>query len=402
MGIFDKFKKKKDIINNKSLGEIVKKESKVMKIANYMLSDVRKVELKDNVKSLAINKLFDISSISISTAEKLKSIAEQNPKSSDKLYRITNLGKNDSLKAMKDGETFWGAIKRGDGKSTMAKLKEYTPNDQIAIDSTLIMMSAVLIEIESELVEIKELSKKIYTFLEHEKESEIEADMEILNKSINEYRYNLGDEKYMINNHKQVMDIKRTASKNILFYKKKIKDNLSKNRLFTTNGSMNSMIEEIKKEFKYYRLSVYTYAFSTLMEIMLIGNFKSEYLASKKNELYELNNEYTDIVNKALEYAKKNANKSIESNVLSGIGNAGKAIGNLAEKVKVKKVDTWLNEKGDNLKQTGQSIKDDFITKFDDIKDTNTDLFVEQIEKIDTIYNKTSEIYFDKENIYFV
>ena len=217
MGIFDKFKKKKDIINNKSLGEIVKKESKVMKIANYMLSDVRKVELKDNVKSLAINKLFDISSISISTAEKLKSIAEQNPKSSDKLYRITNLGKNDSLKAMKDGETFWGAIKRGDGKSTMAKLKEYTPNDQIAIDSTLIMMSAVLIEIESELVEIKELSKKIYTFLEHEKESEIEADMEILNKSINEYRYNLGDEKYMINNHKQVMDIKRTASKNIIF-----------------------------------------------------------------------------------------------------------------------------------------------------------------------------------------
>ena len=71
-----------------------------------------------------------------------------------------------------------------------------------------------------ELGEIKELSKKIFSFLEHEKESEIESDLEILNRSISDFRFNLEDEKYLINNHKQVMDIKRTANKNMLFYKK--------------------------------------------------------------------------------------------------------------------------------------------------------------------------------------
>ena len=85
------------------------------------------------------------------------------------------------------------------------------------------------------------------------------------------------------------MDIKRTASKNMLFYKKEIEDDLSKNKLFTTSSSMNSIMDEIVKKFKYYRLSLYIYAFSTYIEVFLTGNYKSDYLLYKSNELNELN-----------------------------------------------------------------------------------------------------------------
>ena len=325
---------------------------------------------------------------------------EKNPKSSGNLYRITNLGKNDSLKAMRDGKTFWGSIKKSDGTSTMAKLKEVDPNSVMALDPTIMMMSVALAGIEAELGEIKEMTKKIFSFLEHEKESEIESDLEILNRSISDFRFNLENEKYLVNNHKQVMDIKRTANKNILFYRKEIKDDLSKDKLFTTSNSVNSIINEIQKKIRYYRLSLYIYSFSTFMEILLLGNYKSDYLLSKKNELDELNNEYSNEFNNALEYVKKNANKSLEVNVLSGLGNAGKAIGGLAEKAKIKNIDSWLNEKGDNLKQSGQNIKDDFATKFDNLKESNSKLFINQIEKVDCIYNKTKDIYFNNENIY--
>ena len=75
-------------------------------------------------------------------------------------------------------------------------------------------------------------------------------------------------------------------------------------------------------------------------------------------------------------------------------------IGNLAEKAKVKNVNIWLNEKGDNLKQSGQDIKDNFVNKFDEIKESNSKPFINQIEKVDIIYNRTKEIYFDNKNIY--
>ena len=404
MGIFDKFKKKNEVVEQKEDQVINDEDSKenysLVKMNNYMLSDVRKESLSNNTYSLSLSKLSEISPITVSTANNIKTIMEQNPKTSGNLYRITNLGKNDSLKAMRDGKTFWGSIKKSDGSSTMAKLKEVNPNNVMALDPTVMMMSVALAGIEQELGEIKELNKQIFSFLEHEKESEIESDLEILNRSISDFRFNLEDEKYLINNHKQVMDIKRTANKNMLFYKKEIKDDLSKDKLFTTNNSMNSIIEDIQKKFRYYRLSLYIYSFSTFMEILLLGNYKNDYLLSKKEELDELDNEYSEVFNNALEYVKKNANKSLEGNVLSGLGSAGKAIGNLAEKVKIKNVDNWLNEKGDNLKQSGQNIKDDFATKFDDIKESNSRPFINQIEKVDCIYNKTKEIYFDKENIY--
>jgi len=404
MGIFDKFKKKNEIVEqkeNKIINEEDNKENySLVEMNNYMLSDVRKEALSNNTYSLSLSKLSEISPITVSTANNIKTIMEQNPKISGQLYRITNLGKNDSLKAMRDGKTFWGSIKKSDGSSTMAKLKEVNSNKIMALDPTVMMMSVALAGIEQELGEIKELSKKIFSFLEHEKESEIESDLEILNRSISDFRFNLEDEKYLINNHKQVMDIKRTANKNMLFYKKEIKDDLSKDKLFTTNNSMNSIIEDIQKKFRYYRLSLYIYSFSTFMEILLLGNYKNDYLLNKKKELDELDNEYSDVFNNALDYVKKNANKSLEGNVLSGLGSAGKAIGNLAEKVKIKNVDNWLNEKGDNLKQSGQNIKDDFATKFDDMKESNSKPFINQIEKVDCIYNKTKEIYFDKENIY--
>ena len=404
MGIFDKFKKKNEVVEQKEDQVINDEDSKgnysLVEMNNYMISDVRKESLSNNTYSLSLSKLSEISPITVSTANNIKTIMEQNPKTSGSLYRITNLGKKDSLKAMRDGKTFWGSIKKSDGSSTMAKLKEVNPNNVMALDPTVMMMSVALAGIEQELEEIKELSKQIFSFLEHEKESEIESDLEILNRSISDFRFNLEDEKYLINNHKQVMDIKRTANKNMLFYKKEIKDDLSKDKLFTTNNSMNSIIGDIQKKFRYYRLSLYIYSFSTFMEILLLGNYKNDYLLSKKEELDELDNEYSEVFNNALEYVKKNANKSLEGNVLSGLGSAGKAIGNLAEKVKIKNVDNWLNEKGDNLKQSGQNIKDDFATKFDDIKESNSRPFINQIEKVDCIYNKTKEIYFDKENIY--
>ncbi len=404
MGIFDKFKKKNEIVEQKENQVINVEENKenysLVEMNNYMLSDVRKETLNNNTYSLSLSKLSEISPITVSTANNIKTIIEQNPKTSGNLYRITNLEKNDSLKTMRDGKTFWGAIKKEDGSSTMAKLKEVKSNNAITLDPTIMMMSVALVSIEQELGEIKELSKKIYSFLEHEKESEIESDLEILNRSIGDFRFNLEDEKYLINNHKQVMDIKRTSNKNMLFYKKEIKDYLSKDKLFTTNNSLNSIVLDIQKKFRYYRLSLYIYSFSTFMEILLLGNYKTDYLLNKKNELDELDNEYLEVFNKALEYVKKNANKSLEGNVLTGLGSAGKAIGNLAEKVKIKNVDNWLNEKGDNLKQSGQNIKNDFITKFEEMKESNSKPFINQIEKFDSIYNKTKEIYFDKENIY--
>ena len=101
-----------------------------------------------------------------------------------------------------------------------------------------------------------------------------------------------------------------------------------------------------------------------------------------------------------LNYIENSANKSLEGNLLSGIGSAGKVIGNFAEKVKKKNIDNCFNDKGNKLQLTGQNIKDNYVIRFKEIENLHLDPFIDQLDMMDRIYNKTKEIYFDSEYIY--
>ena len=396
MGIFENLKKKEE---TEELKETINLDDMSLEeLNNYILSDVRKNDINGDFDIFPIDKLVELSPVLGEIADNISSVNKANPTKNSKMYKVTNL-KGGNLVSNKKGDIYGSIIKK-DGTKTMAKFKEVNPNNVTkALNPELLMMTVALSGIEAELGEIKEISKNIMSFLEHDKESEIEADLDILHKSMKEYKYNLNDDTFIKNIHKQIMDIERTQNKNMLFYKKELTDVLTKRNLITTNMSMNSIIKTIKDKFKYYRLSLYIYAYATFSEVIILKNSDTNYLLTKKEELEDLIKDYEKVFNDALDYIKKNASKSLEGNVLSGIGTAGKAIGNLAEKVKVKSVDNWLNEKGDNLKQSGQNIKDDYAKKFEDVKDTYIEKFITGIDRMYNA-NKSNEIYFDDENVY--
>lgn len=84
------------------------------------------------------------------------------------------------------------------------------------------MMAVALFSIEQQLGEISEMQKQILSFLEIEKESEIEADVETIFSIASKYKLNWDNEHFVASNHKMVLDIQRTARKNMLSYEKKV------------------------------------------------------------------------------------------------------------------------------------------------------------------------------------
>ena len=133
------------------------------------------------------------------------------------LYRLANAGVGDTLKVAKDGN-FWGAFKRTDGSSKFVKLQSADPLTQtstvtLPIDPATMMMAAALFSIEQKLGDIEAMQRQILSFLEIEKESEIEADVETLVDMIHKYKYNWDNEHYLQSSHKMVLDMQRTARK---------------------------------------------------------------------------------------------------------------------------------------------------------------------------------------------
>lgn len=358
--------------------------SSILEDANYTLSTIKKSELEENSFTFDLENLAKIND----EFKKFASIFQKKDNKGENLYQINNL---------KDPKAIISFFNDPKNKNNIKHL------NKMGFNPATIMIAISLSEIEKEIIEIKSICNNILSFLENDKESEIEADVKTLIRVITEYKYNWQDEQYINNNHKLVMDIKRTGMKNINFYQKQIYENMKKKNIFMTNKTINYNQNELEKNFSYYRLSLYVYSFATFLEIMLLENFQKEYLLSKKEELETLSNEYINNYQEALKYVKKEANKSIQGNLLSSISSAGKAIGDLSEKIQVikdKKIDTWFNKNSDNIKNISQNMKNNFSLKFEEMNNPNTKIFIDKIKFINDIYNNVKNIYFDNKKLY--
>ena len=319
------------------------------------------------------------------------------------LYRLLNDGGN-GLKQAKGG-FLWGATQESKmGKFTQVDSVTQTVKTTMPIDPTKMMMAVALASIEKQLDDIKETQRQILLFLETEKESEIEADVETLVSVINKYKYNWDNEQYIRSNHKLILDIQRTARKNMISYQKTVADILNSNQLIVAQSAVKSTLNDLLKKFKYYRLSLYSYALASFLEIMLSKNFKEEYVAEIKSEIEKQSFDYRELYDKCSAHLEKMTTSSIETNVMKGIGNASRAVGGFLGGISFLKgsVDNFLRDSADNLTKNANSIEAETVAQFNEVSSPSTKVFVDRIDDIIRIYNHTEVIYFDKDLIYLV
>ena len=202
-----------------------------------------------------------------------------------------------------------------------------------------------------------------------------------------------------------VLDLQRTARKNMLSYQKKVSEALESKSLVVAQSQVSASLKNLQKMFKYYRLSLYTFSLASLIEIMLSGNFKEEYIAGIKTEIETLSTEYRDLYQNCSVYLEKKSGVAIERNLLKGIGSASKAVGKFIGKIPVVKegpVDEFLQDSGAHLKNSAEDMELNVLHSFAALSNPETRLFIDKMDDMIRIYNHTAEICFDKNQIYLV
>lgn len=378
-------------------------------LTEEMLEDARKSINLKNTLSLPIEELSMLGASISSLVPAFNTITQTTSLPTDGLYKIANAALGDTLKMAKNGNA-WGAMKTIKGKSKMVQLKEVgsltaTTKTVLPIDPATIIVAMMLYSIEKDIKEISETQKKILSFLEVENESQIEADVETLMEIVNNYKYNWDKELVIANSHNVIMDIKNRSRKNILAFQKKLTNEVSKKQLLTSQGKINSTLADLLKKFKYYRLSIYIFSLASLMEIMLSGNFKEEYIENTKNEIEKLSSKYRDYFNEASLYIEKISKNGVEANLFKGIGLAGKTAGKFIGNIPLIKkgpVDEFLKAKGENLYNDAQEIEKNLVRNFAALANPGTRMLIGKIEDLNYIYNRTNQICFNKDSIFFL
>ena len=161
---------------------------------------------------------------------------------------------------------------------------------------------------------------------------------------------------------------------------------------------------KIRKEYQ-TMLSLYTFSLSSLLEIMLSGNFKEEYITGIKEEIESLSMTYRDLYGKCSEYLERLGNSALEANLLKGIGSASNAVGRLIgsiPKIKDGQVDEFLQDSGERLKNNAVGMERNVVKAFAEISNPGTGVFTEKMRDMILIYNHTAEICFDDKQIYLI
>ena len=167
--------------------------------------------------------------------------------------------------------------------------------------------------------------------------------------------------------------------------------------------AVNAAIMGLGKLFSQYRMALYEFAFASFLEVMLLGNFRQAYLDQVAEKVREYNQHYQIQFSKCHDMIKKFSAESVETKVLAGIGNAGKALGKLISSVPVLAqgpVDQWLQNSGEKLLQSNDEKIARTVSMFTAEEKIGSEIFIDSIKNVGVISNQTKAIMFDGDALY--
>ena len=384
-------------------------QNELCQVTDALLMDGGAAPARYRTMSVPITSLTSLGAAVSSMVPALRTVTETTTVNMQGLYTLANASVGDTLKVAKNGN-FWGAFKTVDGKSKFAQLQQAGPIDAstvttLPVNPATMMMAVALHSIEQKLDKIEETQQRIVDCLICEKESEIETDMQILSGIISKYKFNWDNERYVTNNHKQVLDIQCRERKNMIVYQKQILSLPEKKQLFVAQNDVESALADLQKKFKYYRMALCTYSLASLLEIMLGGNFKEEYISEVKTEIEQLALDYRNCFDKASVCLEKLGSTAIDAKFMKGLGAAEQSVGKFIGTVPVVRrgsVDELLQKKGARLALRANGLEEKAVREFAALGNPETSIITERMQDMIQIYNHTERICFDRERIYLV
>lgn len=309
--------------------------------------------------------------------------------------------KDKQMMQFHDGSGFLGSLGTNTGQVGGGQAV-LTP---LPVNPAMLFMAATLSQIESKLNDIQELQKEMMDFLKAKEKANLKGDINTLADVLEQYKFNWNNEKYKINKHILVQDIRKDAEQSIVLYQDQICKKLSKKGFLIMDRDVKAQVQKLKEELKDYQLALYTYAFASFLEIMLLENFDAPFLESVKKRMEGYAFQYRTLYTECSYQMEKRSKSSVESMVAKGVAGFSKGVGETIRKIPVVNkgpVDEALIFTGKTVEKLADRKIDSAVGVLFEAKDNCTLPFIRSIEEVKKIYNEPVDILFDGDSIYFL
>lgn len=349
----------------------------------------------DNSIKISFSKLAAMGTVFVPVASALQNIIGQGQSG---LYWAA-LPNEGHLAALKDGRGFLGSVLSNANNQVMGQAS-FIP---VSVDPLAVAAAATLYCIDMKLDQIQQSQQEILNFLVEKNKAELKANLLFLYDILNNYKYNWNNENYKSSNYTKVLDIKQESSRNIIFSRKQITAEIDKKSLLNTDEDIKKRLKKIQSLFEDYQIALYSYAFSSYLEIMLLENFESSFIDGVANKIEDYSFQYRELYTQCYTQFESVSKSSIQTNILKGLSSVSSITGKVIEKVPLiskSEIDETLIEAGNKLESLSMKRVNLTLQSLIAKQSSCVRPFVDNIRTVKCLYNDPIKILVDNENIY--
>ena len=149
------------------------------------------------------------------------------------------------------------------------------------------------------------------------------------------------------------------------------------------------------QDFEEFRLALYLFGFSTLVQVLLDGKVEHAYLDDLLRTLNGWSNTYRELYSQALTRLEDAQQSSLNTKLTSTAGKASRTVGGAIGKLPLVSrgpVDELLQRAGDQLAAQGEWQTDAVRQAFIQLRDPSVRPFLENLATLDRLYNSPLEL----------
>lgn len=347
-----------------------------------------------------------------SLPEAFRTVTQTVQVSGEGLYRVTDAaGKAidaSALFSFKDGTGLLGSFKDAAGNLSQARLNPASSQiaeaaTSIPYDPTALFIAAALMEVNQRLDAIQQTQQQMFDYLKSKDKGKLQANLEQLAEVMQNYRFYCNDAEQMRSQRNLVVGIRKEAKESTRHHQLVIVGLLKRAGAIHVDKEVRDKATAVRSELEEYRVSVYLYAFSTFLDVMLHGNFEEDYLQSLVEKIEDESISYRQLYTQAYDLIEADAESSVRAMALGGISGAMGFLSKAIEKTPIgdlTQIDEALGEASKELGDFSEGVKTDMMGRLVEASRSDVRPFIDSIENVSRLYNEPVMLMADEAAVY--
>ncbi|WP_322153460.1 hypothetical protein, partial [Paratractidigestivibacter sp.] len=305
------------------------------------------------------------------------------------------------------GTHFGSYYDKGLHQATLVKAgpQVATVTTTVPVDPMTLAIAVAMAEINQKLDDIQRTVDDMFDYMKQRDKSKMRANLKTLSGYINDYAQNWDNQRYLDSAHNDVLNILRESRANMDFYRGQVRKKLADKAPVELRSMVEARLDGVLDSLKDYQLACYTYAFSSFMDPMLSENFSREKLEGVAGNIEAMSIEYRELYTRCYNALEEGAKGSVDANVLGGLSKAGKLLSGAIKSTPLGDatlIDEALDDGAEALGDFNRAENSRLLKKLHQAKSPDVEPFRENALTVCSIYNDSSQLLTDGENIYLL